>query len=62
MRPSDKGNEIHDRFTNTELRKKEKLMRQFLSDGPKGTTDAYRDGWERIFGHDSRRLGKNLWP
>lgn len=29
----------------------EKILRQFLNiDGPKGTTDAYRDNYDRIFG------------
>ncbi len=29
-------------------RETEKLLRQFL-DGPKGTTESYRDNWTRIF-------------
>jgi hypothetical protein len=29
----------------------ERMLRQFLNtDGPKGNKDAYREGWERIFG------------
>lgn len=38
-------------FTPTEQRRKEQLMRQFLQvDGPKGVTEAYKEGWDRIFG------------
>lgn len=30
----------------------ERLLRQFLkTDGPKGATNAYKEGWERIFGN-----------
>lgn len=30
----------------------ERLLRQFLkTDGPKGATSAYKDGWDRIFGN-----------
>ncbi len=32
-------------------REEEQLLRAFTSiDGPKGATEAYKEGWERIFG------------
>ena len=35
-------------LTPTEQRKKEKLMRQFLLDGPKGVSEEYRKGFDAI--------------
>jgi hypothetical protein len=30
----------------------ERLLKQFTTiDGPKGASQAFRDGWDRIFGH-----------
>ncbi len=44
-------------FTRTEKLKKARLMKQFARMGRKGyevssgNSDAYQEGWERIFGH-----------
>ena len=52
------------RWTSAEARQRDKDMKQFCkSSGESGTdpyvitTDAYREGWDRIFGHKTRP-----WP
>lgn len=35
----------------------EKMLRQFVGDGPKGNTDAYRVWWCRTFGAKSQEHG-----
>lgn len=38
-------------WTPTESHKRDRLLKQFCKQaGPAGTSDAYRDGWERIWG------------
>lgn len=38
-------------WTPTEKRRRDEVMRQFVKgDGPRGNSEAYRDGWERIWG------------
>lgn len=38
-------------FTPSELRMRNKLMKQFTKlEGPSGNSEAYKQGWDRIFG------------
>lgn len=61
MNSGSKGNDIHEKFTPSEQRKKNALMRQFLKiDGPKGKTDAYRKGWDLAFTSECLMCGERI--
>jgi hypothetical protein len=50
MAESSKKAQGNDSFTPTEKYRRGKLLKQFTKlDGPKGTTQAYRDNYDRIF-------------
>lgn len=49
MKPGDKGNDIHEKFSRTELYRKEKLMRQFLKhDVALFNSELYKQNYDLI--------------